>query len=181
MTSPARPATEGIPLLDLRAQYESIRGEIREAVDEVLRSQQFILGPQGEALEKEIAQLCGVRDAVGAASGTDALELALYACGVGNGDEVWFNSGDGNYYVTAGNLPAAPALGVVASGANTPPNTLTQLVPTLYAQPPVGTAGAGPISHLCADPGDHCRSLVRPSCQLGPDSYGCRQEGNSCH
>jgi len=67
--------------------------------------------------------------------------------GVGNGDEVWFNSGDGNYYVTAGNLPAAPALGVVASGANTPPNTLTQLVPTLYAQPPVGTAGTSSFVH----------------------------------
>jgi UDP-2-acetamido-2-deoxy-ribo-hexuluronate aminotransferase len=88
MTSLARLVTEAIPLLDLRAQYESIRSEIREAVDEVLRSQQFVLGPQGEALEQEIAQLCGVRSAVGVGSGTDALELALQVCGVGNGDEV---------------------------------------------------------------------------------------------
>jgi dTDP-4-amino-4,6-dideoxygalactose transaminase len=88
MTSPARPATEVIPLLDLRAQYESIAHEIRVAVDEVLRSQQFILGPQGEVLEQEIAQFCGVRHAIGVASGTDALELAMHVCGVGSGDEV---------------------------------------------------------------------------------------------
>ena len=88
MTSLARPATEAIPLLDLRAQYESIQSEIREALDEVLRSQQFVLGPQGEALEQEIAQRCGVRHAVGVGSGTDALELALNVCGVGSGDEV---------------------------------------------------------------------------------------------
>ena len=88
MTSPARPATEVIPLLDLRAQYESIAPEIHVAVDEVLRSQQFILGPQGEALEREIAKLCGVRHAIGVASGTDALYLAMHVCGVGIGDEV---------------------------------------------------------------------------------------------
>jgi UDP-N-acetyl-3-dehydro-alpha-D-glucosamine 3-aminotranferase len=88
MTSPARSATEVIPLLDLRAQYESIAPEINVAVDEVLRSQQFILGPQGEALEQEIAQFCGLRHAIGVASGTDAIELAMHVCGVGNGDEV---------------------------------------------------------------------------------------------
>ena len=88
MTSPARPATEVIPLLDLRAQYESIAPEIHVAVDEVLRSQRFILGPQGEALEHEIAQFCGVRHAIGVASGTDALELGMHVCGVGIGDEV---------------------------------------------------------------------------------------------
>ena len=54
--------------------------------------------------------------------------------GVGGGDEVYFNSGDGNYYVTAGNDAVGPVFGVVGSGVNTPPNTLTQLVPTL---PPV--------------------------------------------
>ena len=88
MTSLARPATEVIPLLDLRAQYESIAPEIHVAVDQVLRSQRFILGPQGEALEQEIARFCGVREAIGVASGTDALELGMHVCGVGIGDEV---------------------------------------------------------------------------------------------
>lgn len=67
--------------------------------------------------------------------------------GVGGGDEVWFNKGDGNYYVTAGNLPAAPVFGVVTSGVNTPPDTLTQLVPTLYAQQAQGVAGTSSFVH----------------------------------
>jgi UDP-2-acetamido-2-deoxy-ribo-hexuluronate aminotransferase len=75
-------------MLDLHAQYESIAPEIRAALDEVLAAQQFILGPQGDALEREVAEACGVRHAVGVASGTEALELALHACGVGAGDEV---------------------------------------------------------------------------------------------
>jgi UDP-2-acetamido-2-deoxy-ribo-hexuluronate aminotransferase len=75
-------------MLDLRAQYESIAPEIRAAVDEVLTGQQFVLGPQCEALEREVAEVCGTRCGVGVASGTEALELALHACGVGAGDEV---------------------------------------------------------------------------------------------
>jgi dTDP-4-amino-4,6-dideoxygalactose transaminase len=77
-----------IPMLDLRAQFEAIASEIRAAIEDVLRTQQFVLGQQGEALEQEIAQACGVRYAVGVASGTEALELGLHACGVGLGDEV---------------------------------------------------------------------------------------------
>ncbi len=79
---------EPIPQLDLRAQFAAIRDEIRAAIDDVLSSQQFILGRQGAALEEEIARLCGVAHGVGLASGTDALTLALRACGVGPGDEV---------------------------------------------------------------------------------------------
>ena len=75
-------------MLDLRAQYESIAPEIRAAVDEVLTTQQFVLGPQCEALEQEVAEASGTRCGVGVASGTEALELALHACGVGAGDEV---------------------------------------------------------------------------------------------
>jgi dTDP-4-amino-4,6-dideoxygalactose transaminase len=75
-------------MLDLRAQYTAIREEIRTALEEVLAAQQFILGPQVAALEEEIARFCGARFAVGVASGTDALLLALRAAGVGPGDEV---------------------------------------------------------------------------------------------
>lgn len=77
-----------IPLLDLRAQYESIRAEVEEAVRRVFESQQFILGPDVAALEQEVAAYCGVRHAVGCGSGTDALLLALRALGIGPGDEV---------------------------------------------------------------------------------------------
>jgi dTDP-4-amino-4,6-dideoxygalactose transaminase len=77
-----------VPQLDLAAQYAAIGAEIRAAVDKVLASQHFILGSEGAALEREIAQLCGVAHGVGVASGTDALILALRACGVHAGDEV---------------------------------------------------------------------------------------------
>src|SRR5215469_15240037 len=77
-----------IPILDLKAQYETIREEIQEAIDRVLEKQHFILGPEVKALEQEIAQYCGTKYAVGVASGTDALILGLKACGIGPGDEV---------------------------------------------------------------------------------------------
>jgi dTDP-4-amino-4,6-dideoxygalactose transaminase len=79
---------DAIPQLDLAAQYASIGPEIRAAIDRVVASQQFILGREGTALESEIAELCGVAHGIGLASGTDALILALRACGVQPGDEV---------------------------------------------------------------------------------------------
>ncbi len=77
-----------VPLLDLRAQYAAIRDRVRAAVDEVLESQRFILGPQVAKLEQEVAELCGVPHAVAVASGTDALLISLKTCGVGPGDAV---------------------------------------------------------------------------------------------
>jgi dTDP-4-amino-4,6-dideoxygalactose transaminase len=77
-----------IPQLDLSAQYAAIGAEIRTAVERVMASQHFVLGHEGAALEAEIAKLCGVAQGVGVASGTDALILALRACGVQSGDEV---------------------------------------------------------------------------------------------
>lgn len=74
--------------MDLGAQYSAIGAEIREAVTKVLDSQQFVLGNEGAALEREIADLCGVQHGIGVASGTDALILALRAAGVSSGDEV---------------------------------------------------------------------------------------------
>jgi dTDP-4-amino-4,6-dideoxygalactose transaminase len=82
------PLSEPVPQLDLAAQFNAIGGEIRTAVERVLASQHFILGREGAALEAEIANLCGVAHGVGLASGTDALILALRACGVRAGDEV---------------------------------------------------------------------------------------------
>jgi dTDP-4-amino-4,6-dideoxygalactose transaminase len=79
---------EPVPQLDLSAQYAAIGAEIRAAVERVMASQQFVLGREGAALEEEIAKLCGVAHGVGVASGTDALILALRACGVQAGDEV---------------------------------------------------------------------------------------------
>jgi dTDP-4-amino-4,6-dideoxygalactose transaminase len=75
-------------MLDLRRQYEQVRGEVLGAVERVCDSQHYILGSEVEALERELAESCGAREGVGCASGTDALWLALVAAGVQPGDQV---------------------------------------------------------------------------------------------
>lgn len=77
-----------VPLLDLRPQYAAIRADIDAAVRRVIESQFFILGPEVEALEREIAEYCGSVHAIGVSSGTDALLVALMAFDIGPGDEV---------------------------------------------------------------------------------------------
>jgi dTDP-4-amino-4,6-dideoxygalactose transaminase len=77
-----------IPLLDLKAQYQSIRKEISDALDEVLESQRFILGPEVDSLEEKIGAYCGCKYSVGVSSGTDALLICLMAERIGPGDEV---------------------------------------------------------------------------------------------
>jgi dTDP-4-amino-4,6-dideoxygalactose transaminase len=67
-----------IPLLDLKAQYATIKDEIKAAIDEVLESQYFILGPKVERFENEIAEYCNVKYAVGVASGSDALLSSMW-------------------------------------------------------------------------------------------------------
>ena len=78
----------GIPLLDLKAQYLTIKEEIDAAVLNVLDSSKFILGPEMKALEAEVAAFCGTKYGVAVGNGTDALMLTLRAYGVGSGDEV---------------------------------------------------------------------------------------------
>jgi dTDP-4-amino-4,6-dideoxygalactose transaminase len=77
-----------VPMVDLQIQYQAIKEEVDAAVLGVIQSSHFILGPQGKALEEEIASYHGVRHAVAVASGTDALHLALLAAGIRRGDEV---------------------------------------------------------------------------------------------
>jgi dTDP-4-amino-4,6-dideoxygalactose transaminase len=84
--SAPRPAP--VPLIDLVEQHAAISDEVRAAVDAVISSQRFILGDEVAALENEIATYCDARHAIGCASGTDALILALMALDVGPGDEV---------------------------------------------------------------------------------------------
>ena len=87
-TTASNATPEPIPLLDLRRQYDGIREEVLAAIARVCDSQSFILGPEVEALEREIAALTGAACAVGCASGTEALWLALVAAGVKPGDSV---------------------------------------------------------------------------------------------
>ncbi|HOL96710.1 MAG TPA: DegT/DnrJ/EryC1/StrS family aminotransferase [bacterium] len=82
------PTTLSVPLLDLQAQYRAIRDEIHTAIGQVLESQHFILGPEVQALEREIAEYSQCRFGVGVSSGTDALLIALMALDIQPGDEV---------------------------------------------------------------------------------------------
>lgn len=77
-----------VPLLDLKQQHDALRAELRAATERVLDSQQFVLGEEVCLLEEEIARYCGTRHAVGCASGSDALLLALMALDIRAGDEV---------------------------------------------------------------------------------------------
>jgi dTDP-3-amino-3,4,6-trideoxy-alpha-D-glucose transaminase len=77
-----------IPLVDVKAQYAPLVPRLREAIDGVLESGEFILGPNVAAFEREAADYLGAADAIGVANGTDALVLVLDALGIGPGDEV---------------------------------------------------------------------------------------------
>jgi dTDP-4-amino-4,6-dideoxygalactose transaminase len=77
-----------IPQIDLKRQHQALRAELMDAVARVIDSCRFILGPEGQALERELAAVCGARHALGTGSGTDALLIALKAVGVKPGDEV---------------------------------------------------------------------------------------------
>lgn len=77
-----------VPLIDLQAQYVSVRDDVRQAVDRVFESQQFVMGPEVAALEAEVAAYCQTTQAIGCASGSDALLLALMALDIGPEDEV---------------------------------------------------------------------------------------------
>ncbi|MCI0469151.1 MAG: DegT/DnrJ/EryC1/StrS family aminotransferase, partial [Nitrospirae bacterium] len=76
------------PMIDLKRQYSEIRGEVLSVLNEILESSHYILGRNVSDLEQMIQQYHGVQEAIGVASGTDALHLALRALGIGSGDEV---------------------------------------------------------------------------------------------
>jgi dTDP-4-amino-4,6-dideoxygalactose transaminase len=100
-----------VPLLDLQAQYEPIRAEVLAAIARVCDSQRFILGPEVEALEAELARALDSPHAVGMSSGTDALLAVLMALGIGPGDEVITSTY--SFFATAGcvsRLGATPVL-----------------------------------------------------------------------
>ena len=82
------PAGPPIPLIDVKAQYAPLLPQIRQAIDDVLESGQFVFGPNVSAFEEEAARYLGVRETVGVANGTDAIVLVLNALEIGTGDEV---------------------------------------------------------------------------------------------
>jgi dTDP-4-amino-4,6-dideoxygalactose transaminase len=91
-----------VPLLDLKAQFAPIRDEVLAAVVRVCDEQRFVMGPEVEALERELVALTGAAHAVGVSSGTDALLIALMALGIGSGDEVITTTY--SFFATAGSI-----------------------------------------------------------------------------
>jgi dTDP-4-amino-4,6-dideoxygalactose transaminase len=101
----------GVPLLDLQAQYAPLRDALLAAITRVCDSQRFILGPETESLENELAAMIGVKAAVAVSSGTDALIVSMMALGIGPGDEVVTSTY--SFFATAGcitRLGATPVL-----------------------------------------------------------------------
>jgi dTDP-4-amino-4,6-dideoxygalactose transaminase len=142
-----------IPLLDLKAQFLSIRPEIEEALNQVLRSAHFVGGEHLAAFELSFASYCGASHAVGVANGTDALQLAIRTLDIGHGDEV----------VTAANSFIATAAAIALNGArpvfvDIDPDTYT-LDPTLVERALTSRTKAIIPVHLYGQPAD-MRSIM---------------------
>jgi dTDP-4-amino-4,6-dideoxygalactose transaminase len=144
-----------VPLLDLKAQYATIRDEMREAVDRVLEAQQFIMGPEVAALEKAVADYVGARHGIGMSSGTDALLAALMALDVGPGDRVITPAY--SFFATAGviaRLHAVPVLvDIDPASYNLSPASLEQVWGGLERSVQIRVKAIVPV-HLygqCAD------------------------------
>jgi dTDP-4-amino-4,6-dideoxygalactose transaminase len=137
-----------IPLLDLVAQYQTIKSEIDAAIQDVLANGKFILGPHEHAFEEEVAAYLGVRHAIGVASGTDALVIALRAAGVGPGDEVIVPAY--SFFATAGTVLAVGARPVFV---DVDPKTYLMDVSQLEGAATARTKAIIPV-HLYGQPAD---------------------------
>jgi dTDP-4-amino-4,6-dideoxygalactose transaminase len=167
------------PFLDLKAQYAGIREEVESAIRRVMESQHFILGPEVEALEKEIGQFTGCRHAIGCASGSDALILALLALEIGRGDEVI--TAPFTFFASAGSIARVGAKPVFADiepeTFNISPEAIERAItPRTRAILPVHlfglTAEMGKIQEIAAA---HKLPVIEDAAQ----AIGARHEGRA--
>lgn len=147
---PTQTTLRAIPLLDLRRQFDPIRDEVMREVARVIESQRFILGEDVERFERHFAAYCGSKHAVGCASGTDALELALLALDIGPGDEVL--TVPYSFFATAG---AVMTIGATPVFVDVEPETFnldaTKLQAALAAHPKVKAILPVHLYGGCAD------------------------------
>jgi dTDP-4-amino-4,6-dideoxygalactose transaminase len=170
-----------VPFVDFKAHVAALRGELDGAVGRVLDSGWFILGPEGEAFERELAQALGARHAVAVGNGTDAIHLALRARGVGPGDEV----------VTTSISAAFSALAILQAGARPvfvdvdpgtlnidPAATARAVTPRTRALLPVHLYGhPADMDPLLALAREHGLALVEDACQAHGALYRGRPVG----
>jgi dTDP-4-amino-4,6-dideoxygalactose transaminase len=170
-----------VPFVELRTQYASIHDQIQAAINKVLDAGWFILGQQVESFERAFAEYCGGGEALGVGSGTDALHLALRACGIGRGDEV----------ITVSNTFIATALAVDYVGA-TPvfvdidPATYNMDVTQIEARVTPRTKAILPV-HLFGQPADmdpildmakaHQLYVIEDACQAHGAEYKGKRVG----
>ncbi len=170
-----------IPMVDLKAEYALLKEELVPAVLAALASTQYIGGPNVRAFEQEVAAYCGVRQAIACASGTDALLLALRACGVGPGDEVITTPF--TFVATASTVSMCGARPVFVDidpmtynidpariEAAITPRTRAVVPVHLYGQP----ADLAPIAALCRR---HGLKLIEDAAQSFGAEYGGRKSG----
>ena len=151
-----------IPLVDLKAQYASIKSEVDAAVESVLESGQFILGSEVAAFEEEFAAYCQARYAVGVNSGTSALHLSMLAAGIGPGDEV----------ITVPFTFVATVSAICYTGARA--DTRGRGSTFVHHGP-----GRGRKRDYCTDQGDCASAPVRPAGRHGPHSGRSRGSTSS--
>jgi dTDP-4-amino-4,6-dideoxygalactose transaminase len=174
-----------VPLLDLKAQYATIKEELEAAVAQVMESCGFILGPQVQKFEEMVAAYCGTKYAVGVASGTDALLLSLRACGVGPGDEVITVSY--SFFATAGvisNLGATPVfVDIEPSTFNINPELIAEkITPHTKAIMPVHLFGqCAEMDPILALAEEHKLNVVEDAAQAIGAEYRGRKAGNMGH